>query len=204
MYYYTVAAIKADGTMLYNADYKKTMYLEDPSLFLSIAEDGIVIDFTPVGGADYYEILRSPANTSDFRRVGTVYDGELTTFTDTTAVEGESYTYAVRVRNISTGTTYTSYMQQKTIDFARFSTDEEIVIDTSAADTVIIPADSETVDTAAESAAEEKTETDIFAQIIAFIGQLLAKIGVDAKVLDSIVPVLNAVFGFVSKIITIA
>ena len=215
IYYYTVASIKEDGTMVYNADYKKIMYLEDPSVFLSIGDDGIVVDFTPVNGADFYEVLRSPADKSEFKCVGRVNGDDLCTFTDTTAVEGESYKYAVRARNNSTGVMYAGYMKEKAIDYALFveDTEETVVIapaDDTTATTVdtTTPADTtaatDTTAAADDVAAAEKTVTDILAQVFAFIGQLLTKLGVDASFLDGVLPVINTIFGFVNNIISIA
>lgn len=217
VYYYSITATLADGTTNLNMESMKIMYLEDPSLFLSI-DDGIVVDFTPIPGADYYDILRTPAGVSSFKTVGNVLAGEQCTFTDTTAVEGESYTYAVRARNNSTGVLYTGYLQTKTIDYAIFTYDDVIAAeddtaiviatDTKADDTAAVVTTDETTPAADEAkddvAAAEKTVTDILTQVVNFIGQILTKLGVDASFLDNILPVVNTIFGFVNNIISIA
>lgn len=100
-YYYTIRCMNA-GKNICTSDYNRTgtkVYYLAPSNIssLTLTSNGIVVKWNKVAGAKSYRIYRK--TTGGYTRIGTVNNGNTTSYTDTTAESGKTYTYAVKPYN---------------------------------------------------------------------------------------------------------
>ena len=108
-YYYTIRCMNA-GKNIYTSDYNRTgtkVYYLAPSNIssLTLTSNGIVVKWNKVAGAKSYRIYRK--TTGGYTRIGTVNNGNTTSYTDTTAESGKTYTYAVKPYNGNDSADYT-------------------------------------------------------------------------------------------------
>lgn len=104
LYTFTVRAVASDGT-LSSYTGKSIKRLTQPVFTLASANTGITIKWTAVAGADSYKVFRK--NTSGkWTTLSEVKKG--TSYTDTTAELGKSYTYTVRAFSGEFSSTYHS------------------------------------------------------------------------------------------------
>lgn len=108
-YYYTIRCMNADKTICtsdYNRTGTKAYYLAPSNISsLTLAANGVVVKWNKVAGATSYRIYRK--TTGGYTRIGTVSNGNTTSFTDTTAESGKTYTYAVKPYNGNASADYT-------------------------------------------------------------------------------------------------
>ena len=98
-YTYTVRCITEDGSA-YTSDYragKSIRYYAAPVLTLSNAANGVSINWNAVSGASQYRIYVKNAN-GGWTKLG---DTKTTSYVDTTAKSGSSYTYTARAMDSS-------------------------------------------------------------------------------------------------------
>lgn len=94
-YRYTVRAV-VDGIYSGYEDFLYTKRLANPSLKSATSGNGgITVKWGAVSGSTGYFVYRKTAN-SGWKRVGTCYGVNTTTFVDKSAVKGTTYTYTVR------------------------------------------------------------------------------------------------------------
>ena len=108
-YYYTIRCMNA-GKNICTSDYNRTgtkVYYLAPSNIssLTLTSNGIVVKWNKVAGAKSYRIYRK--TTGGYTRIGTVNNGNTTSYTDTTAESGKTYTYAVKPYNGNDSADYT-------------------------------------------------------------------------------------------------
>lgn len=108
-YYYTIRCMNA-GKNICTSDYNRTgtkVYYLAPSNIssLTLTSNGIVVKWNKVAGAKSYRIYRK--TTGGYTRIGTVNNGNTTSYTDTTAESGKTYTYAVKPYNGNASADYT-------------------------------------------------------------------------------------------------
>ena len=108
-YYYTIRCMNA-GKNICTSDYNRTgtkVYYLAPSNIssLTLTSNGIVVKWNKVAGAKSYRIYRK--TTGGYTRIGTVNSGNTTSYTDTTAESGKTYTYAVKPYNGNDSADYT-------------------------------------------------------------------------------------------------
>lgn len=108
-YYYTIRCMNA-GKNICTSDYNRTgtkVYYLAPSNIssLTLTSNGIVVKWNKVAGAKSYRIYRK--TTGGYTRIGTVNSGNTTSYTDTTAESGKTYTYAVKPYNGNASADYT-------------------------------------------------------------------------------------------------
>ena len=115
-YTYTVRCISADGktyTSNFNSSGKTIKFMATPTFTVANAANGVKVTWDAVNGAENYRVFKKISGK--WTALG---DTSLTTYLDTTAVTGTSYTYTVRCIS-SDGKTYTSNFNTsgKTIKF---------------------------------------------------------------------------------------
>ena len=108
-YYYTIRCMNA-GKNICTSDYNRTgtkaYYLAASNISsLTLTSNGIVVKWNKVAGAKSYRIYRK--TTGGYTRIGTVNNGNTTSYTDTTAESGKTYTYAVKPYNGNDSADYT-------------------------------------------------------------------------------------------------
>lgn len=108
-YYYTIRCMNA-GKNICTSDYNRTgtkVYYLAPSNIssLTLTSNGIAVKWNKVAGAKSYRIYRK--TTGGYTRIGTVNSGNTTSYTDTTAESGKTYTYAVKPYNGNASADYT-------------------------------------------------------------------------------------------------
>ena len=108
-YYYTIRCMNA-GKNICTSDYNRTgtkaYYLAASNISsLTLTSNGIVVKWNKVAGAKSYRIYRK--TTGGYTRIGTVNSGNTTSYTDTTAESGKTYTYAVKPYNGNASADYT-------------------------------------------------------------------------------------------------
>ena len=108
-YYYTIRCMNA-GKNICTSDYNRTgtkaYYLAASNISsLTLTSNGIAVKWNKVAGAKSYRIYRK--TTSGYTRIGTVNSGNTTSYTDTTAESGKTYTYAVKPYNGNDSADYT-------------------------------------------------------------------------------------------------
>ena len=90
----------------YNRTGTKAYYLAASNISsLTLTSNGIVVKWNKVAGAKSYRIYRK--TTGGYTRIGTVNNGNTTSYTDTTAESGKTYTYAVKPYNGNDSADYT-------------------------------------------------------------------------------------------------
>ena len=107
-YYYAVKAINAKTQSKYNN--KLITYaskLTTPQFTLTNAGNGIKISWNLVNNAAGYIVYRREGNGA-FKKVAGFTDGVTKSYVDTTAVNGKTYSYAVKAINGSVQSTYVS------------------------------------------------------------------------------------------------
>ena len=108
-YYYTIRCMNA-GKNICTSDYNRTgtkaYYLAASNISsLTLTSNGIAVKWNKVAGAKSYRIYRK--TTGGYTRIGTVNSGNTTSYTDTTAESGKTYTYAVKPYNGNASADYT-------------------------------------------------------------------------------------------------
>lgn len=108
-YYYTIRCMNA-GKNICTSDYNRTgtkaYYLAPSNISsLTLTSNGIAVKWNKVAGAKSYRIYRK--TTGGYTRIGTVNSGNTTSYTDTTAESGKTYTYAVKPYNGNASADYT-------------------------------------------------------------------------------------------------
>ena len=108
-YYYTIRCMNA-GKNICTSDYDRTgtkaYYLAASNISsLTLTSNGIAVKWNKVAGAKSYRIYRK--TTGGYTRIGTVNSGNTTSYTDTTAESGKTYTYAVKPYNGNASADYT-------------------------------------------------------------------------------------------------
>ena len=108
-YYYTIRCMNA-GKNICTSDYNRTgtkaYYLAASNISsLTLTSNGIAVKWNKVAGAKSYRIYRK--TTGGYTRIGTVNNGNTTSYTDTTAESGKTYTYAVKPYNGNDSADYT-------------------------------------------------------------------------------------------------
>ena len=108
-YYYTIRCMNA-GKNICTSDYNRTgtkaYYLAASNISsLTLTSNGIAVKWNKVAGAKSYRIYRK--TTGGYTRIGTVNSGNTTSYTDTTAESGKTYTYAVKPYNGNDSADYT-------------------------------------------------------------------------------------------------
>lgn len=109
-YKYTVKAYVGYTKGGYVKKGKSTVYLENPS-YISVTNsvEGVQISFASVNGAEKYRVYRKEKGENNFKSLGCTTS---TYFTDSTAVNGVEYVYAVKSIQKKT----TSYYKNKTVE----------------------------------------------------------------------------------------
>lgn len=73
---------------------------------VSSSASGVRLTWTKCSGASGYVIMRAPAGSSSYVKVGSVNSGSAVSFTDATAAAGKTYNYSV-IGFVKNGSTYT-------------------------------------------------------------------------------------------------
>ncbi|MCD8384452.1 MAG: InlB B-repeat-containing protein, partial [Clostridiales bacterium] len=81
--------------------------LSEPELTLTTSTGSVTLSWNKVTGAEGYYVYRRTAGGA-FERIATISSGSTVKFTDTTAVSGVHYYYAVRAYKSYTGSSYTA------------------------------------------------------------------------------------------------
>ncbi len=225
MYYYSVGVTTADAKARYDSETDThILYLAAPTVSLSYTDNGVEVRFTESNGAESYQILRKAVNASSYKAIGTVSaDSDSLSFIDTTAVVGESYTYAVRVfNNTQFDAKYNSYLKGQNFEYANFSEDANVVTidfvdvtdDVIAEEAIAEPdtiwlsstADEEIVDTVKDVVADVTTEAANveLSQVLDFITGILANLGVDTTILENVFNFIAQIVDFVNNTFTFA
>ena len=109
-YTYTIRGLSASGAFLhdtYDRQGVSVMRLATPQLSAQSAAGGVQVSWDEIPNADGYRVF-SKLPGGDWKRVG---DTKSTTYLDTSALSGKTYTYTVRCIS-SDGNSYTSYFDR--------------------------------------------------------------------------------------------
>ncbi len=95
-YTYTIKAFNGSYVSTYNSTGVKMKFLKAPELLSGVStKSGVKITYSATAGCDGYYIYRSTANSS-YKKIGTVKSGDITSYTDKTAVKGTTYKYTIK------------------------------------------------------------------------------------------------------------
>ena len=108
-YIYTIKSFNGKYMSTYNANGRRTIFLKTPKAYsVKSTKSGMQVTYTKSGNAQgYYIYRRTPSST--WKLVGTVKNGNTTTFYDTTSKRGQTYTYTVRAYKNGVRSSYYSY-----------------------------------------------------------------------------------------------
>lgn len=108
-YIYTIKSFNGKYMSTYNTYGRRTIFLKSPKAYsVKSTKDGMQVTYTGSANAQgYYIYRRTPDST--WKLVGTVKNGNTTTFYDTTSTKGQIYTYTVRAYKNGVRSSYYSY-----------------------------------------------------------------------------------------------
>ena len=102
-YIYTVRAVNDGVKSGYNANGISIKYLAAPTFKVANATNGVKVSWSKVGGAKAYRIYRKAEGEKAYTKLADVTS---LSFTDKTAKNGKTYTYAVRALNGKAASSY--------------------------------------------------------------------------------------------------
>ncbi len=108
-YTYAVRAYNGKTQSAYTG--KAIKYLASPNVSVSTASNGVSLKWKKITGANGYDIYRKTGSGA-YKKIGYVKGASSVSYTDKSAKNGTSYTYAVRAYN---GKTQSSYSGKSTV-----------------------------------------------------------------------------------------
>ena len=111
VYTYTVRAKNSSGKSAYDKKGLSIRFLSAPTVKISNGKSGINIKWNKITGAKGYAIYRKTGSGS-YKKIKTIKDGSVLSYTDTNVKSGTKYTYYVKAFS---GSRYSGYKKSATL-----------------------------------------------------------------------------------------